>query len=83
MALMIVVLLALATAGLVSIPAVVSRMGKQGKNAEAGQFENACKEELKKKGNKKLSTANDRRRHNAGALFCRMGGMPAHFSSGF
>lgn len=49
----IVLLLALAAAGLISIPFVVRQLRKSGKNEEADQLEKAYEEELKKKEDKK------------------------------
>lgn len=49
----IVLLLALAAAGLVSIPFVIRQLRKSGKNEQADQLEKAYEEELKKKENKK------------------------------
>ena len=49
----IVLLLALAAAGLISIPFVVRQLRKSGKNEQADQLEKAYEEELKKKENKK------------------------------
>ena len=49
----IVLLLALAAAGLISIPFVVRILRKNGKNEEADQLEKAYEEELKKKEDKK------------------------------